>query len=534
MTMPRHSQFFVAGCRRRSRRGFTIVIMAIAMLALFAMLALVLDLSRAMLMRRQMQASVNSAAMDGLRFRDDIPEAWRDATTAPTGLLETVGVPPAVAYDLADPDWRQYIDRARRWSAANLGGQALFAPDHEQSLARVPKVSVAVNPNNSFPPFLQTIDPADLFDDFPRPVMQANLDTDGSQIDPGGDLVGGAFDASDAAHVETHLPTYARTDFTEFGDSSSSTGYHSDANSAFVARLRRTGEDFNGSDGSRTASQRMPLLFGIGVKDSTSGEPLQAIVRATAVADSQPALSIGPMFYRAVPATAGIQWTVGAAPFVISPPAWQSLGTLQTQTPGAGIYLQSTGQVTTDAAGTIPLFQVTGVSQLNLDNGNTVVVNSTAGDSNYHIGQLLTGLQAQSPPSINVQAAAGQYRLLAYVPIVVQDANSTVNNRVVGFHSLQITVPAAAVEVDPNGQTGLYRISASAAFPLRLTYTLDPLTLGPENCSAALTSRFAADFAAVFASAEYQVFVATRPFLMAPGLVRSLSLPSPPTVIQQP
>ena len=221
------------------------VLMAIIMLALFAITAAVIDVGRVMLYRRQMQAAVNTAAVEGLRFRDGIPESWR--ADPPQALTDA-----AAAHNIRtdDPDDPTYIDFARRWSASNLARQVLFSPATGTALARVPKVTVEPDPFGPFPPFIQNIDPADSYDDYPPkestvPVLQPNLDKSGSQINVRGDLVGGAYVASDGLHSET-LPSYVRSDFTPYTELSANSDYHSDANSAFIARLRRTGEENDG------------------------------------------------------------------------------------------------------------------------------------------------------------------------------------------------------------------------------------------------------------------------------------------------
>ena len=272
------------------------------------------------------------------------------------------------------------------------------------------------------------------------------------------------------------------------------------------------------------------------IKGADSGQSTTANVRATAIANSQPAMSIGPMFYHLDAATGDIQWTIGAVPFVIQKSIWEqyfqskSAVTLYLQT---DVQNSSKGQVTSDPGGTNPLFPISGVAQLKLGDGDTVIVNSISGSESVHVGQPLVGPTVQFPATFNLQTVNGAYQLLAYAPIVAPNGNLTNSYQVVGFQALLFTVPASAVEQDPNGPTGVMRISASATGAIPLEFTINPITLASENCSAIPNSQFAADFAAVCGSADYKSFLTNdAPFLSAPTLARSLSLPPPPKFIQ--
>ena len=84
-----------------------LIYFAMLTFALMALAALVIDLGMAMLTQRKMQTAVDSAALEGIRFRDQIPTEWwtqnqsaadaaagRDSTspTRPTATSSAVGL----------------------------------------------------------------------------------------------------------------------------------------------------------------------------------------------------------------------------------------------------------------------------------------------------------------------------------------------------------------------------------------------------------------------------------------------------------
>ena len=63
------------GSRRRGpkRDGYVLVLVVMLLFGIFAMAALVIDIGFARHAQRQMQTAVDSAALEGLRFRDQVP-----------------------------------------------------------------------------------------------------------------------------------------------------------------------------------------------------------------------------------------------------------------------------------------------------------------------------------------------------------------------------------------------------------------------------------------------------------------------------
>ena len=65
-----------------------------------------------------------AAALEGLRYRDDLPAAWRpNGTTAPDlppRLSVSAGRNPPRPYDPTNPQWQQWFDCARRYTASHV------------------------------------------------------------------------------------------------------------------------------------------------------------------------------------------------------------------------------------------------------------------------------------------------------------------------------------------------------------------------------------------------------------------------------
>src|SRR5262249_12130761 len=157
--------------------------------------------------------------LEGLRLRDDITSSWQSLTTAPQGLVQAAnasGVTPPDAgahpYAPGDPAWQPWCDFCRRWSASNLAAQVLFATDvpysdnainsRQPGLSREIQVDVQQNEQSIGEDivdasFRQTYDRANAYDAYlvqppeQAPVLLANLDGEGHQVNDGGDLVSG-------------------------------------------------------------------------------------------------------------------------------------------------------------------------------------------------------------------------------------------------------------------------------------------------------------------------------------------------------
>ena len=355
---------------RQRRAGNVLVLFALLTFVIFAVAALTIDMGMARLTQRQMQTATDSAAREGVRYRDEIPAWILDPNSALfQQIQQDIGGNPA------DPNNR---DQVRRWLARNqinltfanaidpvTGNPVQFGAGPDLQL------SGGVGNANAF----QTLTMPQTTDvTVYKPNVQLNLGN--AQA---GDLVAGNF-------IPAVLPaedaTYARTDFTP----------QATAGDSFLARLRRTqdthGNNRNAIDnqaGISTSGKALPLLFGQGSliagADPTAGYSPRhhgITVRGTSIAQGLPARSVGPaypdkIFPPVKPGDPEFKGMRGAAPFALDSAAWTA--------PPAGAW----ATVTVDAmsgnllAGGTKIGQMIRITSLSADGGSSITVATSAG-----------------------------------------------------------------------------------------------------------------------------------------------------------
>jgi hypothetical protein len=102
--------------RRRDRAGYALVLFVMLFFGLMGLAALVIDMGFARLAQREMQTAVDSAALEGLRWRDvqqseNLPPAW----LASPDFQQQTGVSPGTG-TLSS----QQRDAVRRWATSNM------------------------------------------------------------------------------------------------------------------------------------------------------------------------------------------------------------------------------------------------------------------------------------------------------------------------------------------------------------------------------------------------------------------------------
>jgi len=213
---------------------------ALLLFGICAVAALTLDLGYATLARVQMQNAADSAAIEGLRFRDALPDAQRRAKAS------------EMAEWIFDDDFDLSSD------AKQLGAGPVVG------------LSAGQSDLNAF----QTVQSIGVY----KPALKPNL---ANEID--GDIVAGTFTPGVSGTEESD---YTRLDFTPPGDT------------ALLVRLRRSNEAFGAGDASRSNGPSIPFLLGRGstMQASQNGYSPRIdglTVRATAIADARPARSVG-------------------------------------------------------------------------------------------------------------------------------------------------------------------------------------------------------------------------------------------------
>lgn len=349
----------------RCRRGYVLLYFGMFVFALMGLAALILDMGAVLLTQREMQTAADSAALVGLRLRDDVPAPWR--TSPPTVVINQCGNPPA--YAPADPNWQQWCDCARRVAASQAVSLTF---DDDLDLADGDPRNFGAGPIIDFsggagdPSLaasqLMTIPATPVY----KPRLQANLSN--AQA---GDLVAGSFQTT----MGSEAADYARTDFTPANQGAAASA------PSFLARLRRTNNTCGLDDtpGSSSSGPTVPLLFGRGsLLRRTSSNPNEVTVqsgvtvRGTGVADSRAAMVVGPAYPDNLPAGSGAPPIAGAAPFALQVSQWNAMvGSTAT----VSFLLDSLGNLGGSSGGG----QLTGVTTLDSDSGSSLTVDAWPG-----------------------------------------------------------------------------------------------------------------------------------------------------------
>jgi len=268
------------------RRGVVLVLFALLVFALMGLAALLIDMGIARLTQRQMQSAADTAALEGLRGRDP-------ATLDPDRTL---------ASELVKIQFDDDLNSAH-------GDHMQFGAGPRLTLIDTQGVSDVGNLNAGQ---LLTVGDPPVY----KPVLQLNAE----DAVPG-DLVSGSYQGDLLPHGES--ADYVREDFVPHSVDLAL------PRNALLVRLRRT-NDFQGLDdlsGVSSSGEALPLLFGRGTliqaADPSSGYSARhhgISVRATAIAQARPALTVGPVIVDGELAVDGI------APVALQRTFWLGMG----------------------------------------------------------------------------------------------------------------------------------------------------------------------------------------------------------------
>ena len=459
-----------------ARRGNVLVIFAFIVFAAMAMAALVVDLGFGRMTQLQMQTSADSSALEGLRLRDDLPAAWRPNGVTPPflpqGLTNDCGPQPATPYDPTNLQWQQWIDCARRFSAGHLTS-VTFDDDlnpsngDQQQFGAGPVAEVTdtiADPSLEAGGIISTASPPVY-----KPVLQANL---GNAAE--GDLVSGTYgwnlSYDDATAVVDESQDYSRRDFVP------DTAPGTITNTGFLARLRRSPENFGSGSAIASNGPPIPFLFGRGsmiprISSENGNLSVQSgiTVRATAIAaagqiSQRPTGSTTPTTVVGHVLTVGPADTVdgirGLAPFGVTLTYWQSLNNPANAVQGADspTVNPTTGVIISN------LLPQPGATQ----NPNTVEAGVTGANQALltTIGQVFVAGTNDTP--LGVAPA-----LYTYVPIY--NTIGTTARTIVAFGfvtwsytpgQLSIKVPWNALQNAPRDRVAVENASGSLLTPL--------------------------------------------------------------------
>jgi hypothetical protein len=333
---------------------------AIFLFALIPLMALVVDLGMASLTRRQMQTAVDSAALEGLRFRDD-------ATLSNSQRRQRVRTLVKAIYDDNLDDTEDLM---------NFGAGPSITFHDEPTDIEIPGTDFQAE---------RTIRPENV--GTYKPDMELNEDNELH-----GDIVFGHYDEDVPTHQEA--ADYFRDDF----------GLMGGANAALV-RLRRTDRSEAGAAGLdqqlgiSSSGPTVPYLFGRGLfteAPSLNQREHGMVLRATAIARAVPARTVG---------VASLEVPEGVAPIWVEFSDWNSpvVSFPQPVTISGPVSL---GQAFSPMVGLplppafsdryIPIYQT-------LASGRTVVVG-------FGIGSMSAGVVTKSASSIGTRNASATWR----------------------------------------------------------------------------------------------------------------------------
>jgi len=301
---------FGAPRRRAARGGYVLLLVAVMLFVLMALGALVIDFGLVRLTQRQMLAATDTAAMEGLRWRDvqqweQLPSGW---LTNPS-FLQAIGANSASG--LVDPIDATQQDAIRRWAAANM-----------ISLMTASNADDTADPANyGFGPQVQfTATTAGgglagpLVAPGQPPVYQPQLQTNSGNA-TNGDIVSGSY-GPDGPGVEQS--DYTRNDYSPVASSASSMTQPP----SMLVRMRRVapGNSLDQESGVSSSGGTVPFLFGYGAAIDRTSAAQGVTVRGTSIASvgfnpaNNPQISSSDPYYADYP-TIGMTSSVGWAAY---------------------------------------------------------------------------------------------------------------------------------------------------------------------------------------------------------------------------
>ncbi len=267
------------------RRGYVAVLLAVIVFLMFAVAAFVFDLGLTKVIHRNMQTATDSAALEGLRFRDSPADERAAASLLVRQTFDD-------DFDFAD-------------DALNMGAGPV--------IDIVPDGSPTTD-------FAARLNGYSVYD----PVLLPNDGTVNAPADrPEGDMLAGTY-VSSARHDEGYSPVnpYVRDDFVTgpgFDDS-------------FLVRIRRTSDlsvpDYNNIPGVSSSGPGLQLLMGraAGISPTGAGAYNPTVdglsFRATSIANAEHVLSAGPATTSSIAPPSGLD---GAAHYGLSLEFWNAL-----------------------------------------------------------------------------------------------------------------------------------------------------------------------------------------------------------------
>jgi hypothetical protein len=264
---------------RNNRRGAVLVQFALLTFGILALAALVIDLGFVRLTRLQMLSAADSAAVEALRFRDELPPESMAGSDLETERRQAAS---RLASFVFDDDFD-----AGNGDAVNHGaGPVVEFSD-----------GIALSGTAYRASQLITVPDPPVYD----PTLRLNLANS-----PEGDMVAGTYlDGPSVVHEEQS--DYSRDDFDPAG-----------TRDAFLVRMRRTNESFASGSDTSSGGPAIPYLFARGSLLGFDNRAQGVTVRGTAIGAARRVKTVG----RADPTQSPP--LSGAAPLVLRRSVWES------------------------------------------------------------------------------------------------------------------------------------------------------------------------------------------------------------------
>ncbi len=372
--------------RPRDRKGTVLIVFALIVFGVLAIGALLVDMGYARLTQRQMETGTASAALEGLRFRDDIPV---DQNPDLVQLIAGAGCgqPPATTQSLIDPQWIAWRDCGRRVLAQGLATNIF---DDDFNSATGDALQLGAGPELTFSggvgdPSLH----ASEFMSVPSmPVYKPALQFNSADPQAGsGDMVAGNYGLNSSFTGSASTVEDSAYNRQDFEPSSGATGT-ADRGNGFLVRMRRSNETFGTGNGTASNGPPLPYVFGRGslMSRDTIGQGITVRAATIAAAGTAPvssgtislgrAKSAGPPHAEVQPAIPGL------APFALtssfwSDPSWQNSASQQ-------VSVAATGSISSPTLPTLGPVGVVGPSNQSL---LTIGEQFTAGTDNTALTQ---------------------------------------------------------------------------------------------------------------------------------------------------
>lgn len=418
------------GQNRSRRRGNVLVYFAMIAFVFFTMAALTIDMGFVRLTQAQMQPAVEAAALEGLRFRDHLPDPWLSDPVFLAAVTPESGPRPPLPQYLTDPVWVAWRDNVRRWMARNQASLVYanqLSPGNDNPF----QPSIGAGPIYAFNgglgdsnAFEMVTKPTPPMPSVYQPILQLNLVNRGMGNVQQGDMVAGTFGnnpnypINDASEENS---SYDRRDFIAAPASSASIA------PSFLVRLRRindfqTQSGVDNQAGVSSSGPQMPLLFGrgsliAGGDPNTGYSPRHhgLTVRATAIADARPVVSVG----KFSPSMS----LPGGAPFVFFFTQW-----------GDAMVLPNDDTDANSATANQPVqITINGTGTLTINGTQVGYFTSTNPTPLISLGQPTTALTTDPTPAQLTNALTDPI----YVPII-EDPGSAIGGTIIGFGFLTV------------------------------------------------------------------------------------------------